>query len=181
MNKRGISVAIASVLLILLVVILFSVVGMFMKKGPEETIEVGSEKIEEIFDCDDVSFKIEKICSIPAKANPGYTYGGGGDFLEKGGIKIVVKNNKKSEIDMFRIKYSSGGTTKKGADADIKAGTDTPKLESYAIKPVTVPVPLDWPKNWKEEWIKIYPIVNGKTCTSKEYELNMVGIEECPP
>ena len=168
MNKKGVSAVIASILLILFVVILFSVVGLFMKKGPEKTIEIGSEKIEEIFDCDDVSFKIEEICS-----DSKYLYSSVEevDFESSGGIRIVVKNNKNSEIDMFRIKYSSGGTSV----VDITAGPDTPKLESYAIKPITVPMP----KNWDEEWIKIYPIVNKKTCTSKEYKLNMEGIEDC--
>ena len=102
MNKRGISVIISSILLILIVISLFSVAAYFLKRNPEKIMQEGSEKFEEIMNCDEVNLQIENICYDNA-----FEYTNENGEKEQGTlISVEIKNNNNFELQNFRIKIS---------------------------------------------------------------------------
>jgi len=170
MDKRGISVIIGSILLILIVVSLFSVVIFFIKKNSEKAIKQGSESFEKIFDCNDIDLEIEKGCFQA-------TYESSSDKWRNEAVGIMIKNNKNFNINAFSIKYSSG-------ESDIGVGGSTAELGNYEAQYITIKIPSnsDW-NDWrnKDYWIKLYPIINGQTCNLNEHKINIKGFfyEDC--
>ena len=158
MNKRGISVIISSILLILIVISLFSVVAYFLRRSPENIMEKGTETFEKMINCDNIDLQIENVCYDNA-----FEYTNENGEKEQGTlISVEIKNNNNFKLENFRIKLSSGET-------DIKAPNQI-SIEGYNVATVNFAFPG---LTNKIEWAKIYPIINGETCDSKEYKINI--------
>ena len=160
MDKRGLSVIISSILLILIVISLFSVIAYFLKRSPEEIMEKGSEKFEEIINCDEVNLAIENVC-----------YESNGESY----FRITIKNNNNFKLEEFRYKLSSGET---GLTGPVVGPVDSTKSEKPFIEPYGVKF-TDVASERNINWIKLYPIINGQACNSKEYKIEMDGVKGC--
>jgi len=161
MNKRGISVIISSILLILIVISLFSVVAYFMRKSPEKIMQEGSESFEKLINCDQIKLEIEDVCYDKFTQNN----------EEKSYFRITIKNNNNFKLEEFRYKLSSGET-------GLTSPVDLTKSEKPFIEPYGVKF-TDVISERNINWIKLYPIINGQTCGSKEYKINTEGVDEC--
>ena len=160
MNKRGISVIISSILLILIVISLFSVVAYFMRKSPEKIMQEGSESFEKMINCDNINLQIENVCF----KSTGENY-----------FRITIKNNNNFKLEDFKVKLSSGesGIVGPAVSPVDSTKSEKPFIEPYGVKFTDVISERDI------NWIKLYPIINGQTCGSKEYKINTEGVDEC--
>lgn len=171
MNKRGVSVLISSILLILIVISLFSVVAYFLRKGSGKVIQEGSESFEKMINCDEINFQVEDVCYDKQHEYPKIPPEYGIYF----GIK--VKNNNNFKLENFRVKLSSGETVTSSETAIITP--DILYIEPYGVGTIYGGTP-EWGTDTEREWIKLYPMVNGETCDSKEYKINLKGVKKCP-
>jgi len=156
---------IASILLILLVVSIFSVVGYFLRKSPERAMEKGSEMFEEMMSCEEIDLQIENVCyrNIPCIEN---------EINERCDvIKVRIKNNNNLQFkEGFRLKLSSGFTNVFIPEESVIDAYDARYIERQL------------PSNEKIEnikWIKLYPILNKNTCNSKEFKINAEEVKTC--
>lgn len=160
MKKRGVSVIISSILLILIVISLFSVVAYFMRKSPEKIMQEGSESFEKMVNCDNINLQIENVCYDNFIQND----------EEKSYFRIAIKNNNNFELKSFRYKLSSGESDIIGP---VVLADGEPFIEAYGVKYI------DITSERNINWIKLYPIINGQTCNSKEYKINTEEVKNC--
>lgn len=160
MNKRGVSVLISTILLILIIISLFSAVVYFVKRSSEKTMEKGSESLEKMMNCDNINFEVEDTC-----------YDQNYDYIDGNGIRIgiKIKNNNNFELNNFRLKLSSGETNVFAPNPPI-------------IEPYNIGIVYGGSNEWKQDitWVKLYPIINGETCESEEYKIEIMGVKACP-
>lgn len=137
MLKRGISPLVASVLLILFTITLFTVISKFSSKTVEESLERSGSAFETYQNCNEVEFDVRDAFCIPEK---------------KGLLLVRVENKKDIDFkDNFVVRLF-------GVGDDLEIGTflyDT-RLNAYELKDIAIARSAEKGRNFLGEEVDLF-------------------------